>query len=39
VKLFLDENPRVTKLRIEGHTDNVGTAESNVELSGQRRSP
>ena len=36
VKAFLDENPRVTKLRIEGHTDNVGTAPTNIELSGQR---
>jgi OOP family OmpA-OmpF porin len=26
----------VTKLRIEGHTDNVGTPDANVELSGQR---
>jgi OOP family OmpA-OmpF porin len=32
----LDENPKVTKLRIEGHTDNVGDAQTNVELSGQR---
>ena len=24
LKQYLDENPRVTKLRIEGHTDNVG---------------
>ena len=36
VKAFLDANPRVTKLRIEGHTDNAGTPESNLELSGQR---
>ncbi len=36
VKAFLDANPRVTKLRIEGHTDNVGAAATNVELSGQR---
>jgi len=36
VKLFLDQNPKVTKLRIEGHTDNVGTPESNLTLSGQR---
>jgi OOP family OmpA-OmpF porin len=36
LKLFLDDNPRVTKLRVEGHTDNVGTPETNVELSGQR---
>lgn len=36
LKKFLDENPRVTKLRIEGHTDNKGTHEHNVELSGRR---
>ena len=36
VKAFLDANPRITKLRIEGHTDNAGNADSNVELSGQR---
>jgi OOP family OmpA-OmpF porin len=33
---FLKENPRVTQLRIEGHTDNVGDDDSNLELSGQR---
>jgi OmpA-OmpF porin, OOP family len=36
LKVFLDQNPKVTKLRIEGHTDNVGTEEANVTLSGQR---
>lgn len=36
VKAFLEENPRVTELRIEGHTDNVGAAPANIELSGQR---
>jgi OOP family OmpA-OmpF porin len=36
LKSFLDQNPKITKLRIEGHTDNVGTPESNVTLSGQR---
>jgi OOP family OmpA-OmpF porin len=36
IKGFLDANPRVTKLRIEGHTDNVGAAATNVDLSGQR---
>ena len=36
LKQYLDETPRVTKLRIEGHTDNVGSPESNETLSGQR---
>jgi len=36
LKIFLDQNPKVTKLRIEGHTDNVGTPDSNQTLSGQR---
>jgi OOP family OmpA-OmpF porin len=36
LKAYLDKTPKVTKLRIEGHTDNVGSAEANVELSGQR---
>lgn len=36
LKLFLDENPRVTKLRIEGHTDNVGQPAANETLSGLR---
>ncbi len=36
VKAFLDKNPSVTKLRIEGHTDHQGDADANVELSGQR---
>jgi OmpA-OmpF porin, OOP family len=36
LRLFLTENPKVTELRIEGHTDNVGDATSNMELSGNR---
>jgi OOP family OmpA-OmpF porin len=36
LKLFLDQNPKVTQMRIEGHTDNVGKAADNLELSGQR---
>lgn len=36
LKQYLDETPRVTKLRIEGHTDNSGTPQGNETLSGQR---
>lgn len=36
LKLFLDQNKQVTKLRIEGHTDNVGNDADNLTLSGQR---
>jgi OOP family OmpA-OmpF porin len=36
LKQYLDETPRVTKLRIEGHTDNAGTPAGNETLSGQR---
>ena len=36
LKQYLDETPRVTKLRIEGHTDNAGNAAANETLSGQR---
>jgi OOP family OmpA-OmpF porin len=36
LKQYLDETPRVTKLRIEGHTDNAGTPQGNETLSGQR---
>lgn len=36
LKIFLDENPQVTKLRIEGHTDNVGQPADNEKLSGER---
>lgn len=36
LKLFCDENPRVTKVRIEGHTDNDGEDAYNMKLSGER---
>lgn len=36
LKEFLDQNPNVGKLQIEGHTDNVGTKASNQKLSEER---
>lgn len=33
---FLDQNKQITRLRIEGHTDNVGKAAANMKLSGER---
>jgi OmpA-OmpF porin, OOP family len=36
LRLFLDQNPKITQMRIEGHTDNVGSSDANLELSGQR---
>jgi OOP family OmpA-OmpF porin len=37
LKLYMEENKeQVAKLRIEGHTDNVGKPADNLELSGQR---
>jgi OOP family OmpA-OmpF porin len=36
LKEFLDQNPQITLLRVEGHTDNVGKPADNMELSGQR---
>lgn len=36
LKTFLDTNPQVTLLRVEGHTDNVGQDNDNLVLSGQR---
>lgn len=35
---YLKQNPRVTRVRIEGHTSNVRAAEQSLELSGQRAS-
>jgi OmpA-OmpF porin, OOP family len=32
----LKDHPEITKLRIEGHTDNTGTAKTNTKLSGDR---
>lgn len=36
LKEFLEQNPQVTKLRIEGHTDNTGKKDHNQTLSDQR---
>ncbi|PKN32403.1 MAG: OmpA family protein [Deltaproteobacteria bacterium HGW-Deltaproteobacteria-20] len=36
LKLFLDQKPQITLVRIEGHTDNVGQAAANLKLSGER---
>lgn len=36
VKQFMDENPQVNLLRVEGHTDTDGDDKSNMELSKQR---
>jgi len=33
---FLTKNTHVTKIRIEGHTDNTGKADQNMQLSQQR---
>ncbi|MFO0616071.1 MAG: OmpA family protein [Polyangiaceae bacterium] len=36
VKQFMDENPQVNLLRIEGHTDTDGEEKANMDLSKQR---
>lgn len=36
VRTYLEQSPRVTRLRIEGHTNNVRSPEQSLELSGQR---
>jgi OmpA-OmpF porin, OOP family len=36
LKLFLERNPQVTRLRIEGHTNNTRPSEQSLLLSGQR---
>ncbi len=36
LKQFLDDNPQVSLLRIEGHTDSDGDAAMNLKLSGAR---
>ncbi len=36
LKAFLEQEKQITKLRIGGHTDNVGKEEDNLKLSGER---
>jgi OmpA-OmpF porin, OOP family len=36
LKQFLDDNPQITLLRIEGHTDSDGDDAMNMKLSGER---
>jgi OmpA-OmpF porin, OOP family len=38
IRAYLAESPRVTRLRIEGHTDNQAEEAPSLELSGQRAS-
>jgi OmpA-OmpF porin, OOP family len=36
LRTYLEQSPRVTRLRIEGHTSNVRSAEQSLQLSGER---
>jgi len=36
IKTYLDQTPRVTRLRIEGHTNNTRPTDQSLSLSGQR---
>jgi OOP family OmpA-OmpF porin len=36
LKTYLEENKKVTLMRVEGHTDNVGKPADNLKLSGER---
>jgi OOP family OmpA-OmpF porin len=36
LKAYLDKNEKVTLMRVEGHTDNVGKPPDNLKLSGER---
>lgn len=36
IRAYLEQSPRVTRLRIEGHTNNVRAADQSLQLSGQR---
>jgi OmpA-OmpF porin, OOP family len=36
IKAYLEQNRRVTRLRIEGHTNNVRGSEKSLQLSGER---
>jgi outer membrane protein OmpA-like peptidoglycan-associated protein len=36
IQTYLEQSPRVTRLRIEGHTNNTRASAQSLELSGQR---